>query len=98
MQTLEKEQTDLKYRLSNLAVQSEQSSKQLEDLIRRRTELGCLIEDLDQANQDGTGRRERSEAELELIGRRLQELELELIDIDTQFDASLGKERDLGQE
>jgi structural maintenance of chromosome 3 (chondroitin sulfate proteoglycan 6) len=88
----------LKYRLSNLAVQSQQSSKQLEDLIRRRTELECLIEDLDQANQDGTGRRERSEAELEVIGRRLEELELELNDIIAQFDASLGKERNLRQE
>lgn len=84
--------------MSNLAVQSQQSSKQLEDLIRRRTELECLIEDLDQANHDGTGRRERSEAELEGIGRRLEELELELNDIDARFDASLGRERDLRQE
>ncbi|KAG7561878.1 hypothetical protein FFLO_02695 [Filobasidium floriforme] len=95
---LETEQTESKIKLSNLAVQSRQNTTQLEDLIRRRTELECLIDDVDQANQDGAGTREDREQELENIETRLVQVREELDQLGTQYEERVTQERQLRQE
>jgi structural maintenance of chromosome 3 (chondroitin sulfate proteoglycan 6) len=98
IQDLETEQTESKIKLSNLAVQSRQNTTQLEDLIRRRTELECLIDDVDQANQDGAGTREDREQELENIETRLVQVREELDQLGTQYEERATQERQLRQE
>jgi structural maintenance of chromosome 3 (chondroitin sulfate proteoglycan 6) len=98
IQDLETEQTESKIKLSNLAVQSRQNTTQLEDLIRRRTELECLIDDVDQANQDGAGTREDREQELENIETRLVQVREELDQLGTQYEERVTQERQLRQE
>jgi hypothetical protein len=60
--------------------------------------LECLINDLDQANEDGAGRRERSEQELHALEIRLAEVQIELDTIGTDYESRLAQERDLRQE
>jgi hypothetical protein len=51
---------------------------ELTDLVRSRTELECIVEDLRAANQNAGGRREDYEAELEQIEQKIAEKEASL--------------------
>ena len=67
-------------------------------MIRRRTELQCLIDDVDQANQDGAGTQEDREQELENIEARLEQVNNELKALTTRYEEQVKRERELRQE
>lgn len=53
----------------------------MSDLVRSRTEIECIIEDLQAAEERGQERREELQAELEGIERRITGLEAELMEV-----------------
>ncbi|KAJ9091426.1 hypothetical protein QFC21_007216 [Naganishia friedmannii] len=91
--TLETELKDRRRRLSTQQITLTQSQAELNDLIRARTELACSIDDIRQAETDGSGRREELAAQLEEVERRIEEVERELEGIAPDLRAVTGEER-----
>lgn len=98
IKALETEQTEHNIRLSTLAVQSRQSKTELADLIRRRTELECLIRDVEQANLDGENSRENKEEELATIEERIERVREQLEQLGPELEEKTGQEKTLRQQ
>jgi len=64
----------------------------LTDLVRSRTELECVVEDLRAANQNAGGRREDYEAELEQIEERVAEKEAALEELIPEWEEQKTRE------
>jgi structural maintenance of chromosome 3 (chondroitin sulfate proteoglycan 6) len=64
---------EARHSLETVAQTRRDIQAELTDLIRSRTELECIVEDLRAANQNSGGRREDYEAELEQIEEKITE-------------------------
>lgn len=75
VQDLEREIAEARHSLESVAQTRRDTQAELTDLIRSRTELECIVEDLRAANQNSGGMRDDYEAELEQIEEKIEEKE-----------------------
>ncbi|TFK38980.1 structural maintenance of chromosome protein 3 [Crucibulum laeve] len=75
MQDLEKAISEAKHTLQTLNLTRQDAQSELTDFIRTRTELECIIKDLQAAGTSASGKREALEEELEKIRHKIAEKE-----------------------
>ncbi|KAG8952494.1 Structural maintenance of chromosomes protein 3 [Tulasnella sp. 424] len=81
---IEKLENDIKSARQQLTVSAltkQGIDDEMSDLVRSQTEIQCIIEDLQAAEERGLERREELQAELEGIERRITGLEAELMEV-----------------
>ncbi|KAG8894288.1 Structural maintenance of chromosomes protein 3, partial [Tulasnella sp. 403] len=81
IEKLEQDIKSMKQQLSLSALTKQGYDDEMDDLVRSRTEVQCVIEDLAQANEKGQEQREHLEEELEGVLRRITEVEAELMEV-----------------
>ncbi|KAF8305004.1 RecF/RecN/SMC protein [Clavulina sp. PMI_390] len=85
---------DLRVSLSETSVCKDAYSAELEDLVKARTELECVIADLESAGEQGEARRASLEEELEEIQAKIQEVETELMEAVPEWEDRARAERE----
>ena len=78
--------------LETIAQSRRDTQAELTDLVRSRTELECIVEDLCAANQNAGGRREDYEAELEQIEQKISEKEASLEELTPEWEEQKNRE------
>ncbi|CED84349.1 Structural maintenance of chromosome protein 3 (sister chromatid cohesion complex Cohesin, subunit SMC3) [Phaffia rhodozyma] len=76
----------------NMSIQ--QSEKELLDLVRSRTEVNCVIADLQLSSGESTERREYLEQELASIEDRITQVNAELAEVEPEFRRVVGEEKE----
>ena len=66
----------------------------MSDLIRSRTEVECIVEDLQQADERGNEKREDLEKELKKILKKITNMEAELMEIVPDYQDCVREEND----
>ncbi|TFY79932.1 hypothetical protein EWM64_g4080, partial [Hericium alpestre] len=94
IQTLEKKISETKHSLSMATLTRHGAQSELSDLIRTRTELECVVEDLRAADARAGGKRTELESELEDIESRIQQKEEELAELIPRWEAHRTQESD----
>lgn len=67
---------------------------EMADLIRSRTELKCIIDDLQQADERGQEQREEMELELRHLEGQITEREAELMELVPEYQERLQEEKE----
>jgi structural maintenance of chromosome 3 (chondroitin sulfate proteoglycan 6) len=70
--------TSTKQALNLNSIQKKGLAAELHDLVRSRTELECVVADLEKANEATGGKREDVENELRGVEKRIKKVEREL--------------------
>ncbi|KAI9568335.1 RecF/RecN/SMC [Boletus coccyginus] len=78
IQRLEQKISQTKHNLSTLGITRQDAQSELSDLVRSRTELECIIADLQSAGENEDGRRAELENELAALEQQIQLKEREL--------------------
>jgi len=91
-QDLEKMMSEARHSLETVAQSRRDTQAELTDLVRSRTELECIVEDLRAANQNAGGRREDYEAELEQIEQKIAEKEASLEELTPEWEEQKNRE------
>jgi len=78
--------SEARHSLETVAQSRRDTQAELTDLVRSRTELECIVEDLHAANQNAGGRREDYEAELEQIEQKIAEREASLEELTPEWE------------
>lgn len=78
MQTLEEEVKQTKHSMTTLSLSKSGYASEINDLVRARTELECLVDDLKLAREKTGGKREELEENLALVMAEIQDKKLEL--------------------
>lgn len=81
IQKLENDIKSARQQLTVSALTKQGIDDEMSDLVRSQTEIQCIIEDLQAAEERGLERREELQAELEGIERRITGLEAELMEV-----------------
>ncbi|KAF8839572.1 RecF/RecN/SMC protein [Paxillus ammoniavirescens] len=78
IQRLEQQISQTKHNLSTLGITRQDAQSELSDLIRSRTELECIIADLQSASEQEGGRRSALESEITAVEQQIRAKEEEL--------------------
>ncbi|KIJ14906.1 hypothetical protein PAXINDRAFT_134132 [Paxillus involutus ATCC 200175] len=78
IQRLEQQISQTKHNLSTLGITRQDAQSELSDLIRSRTELECIIADLQSASENEGGRRSALESEITAVEQQIRAKEEEL--------------------
>ncbi|KAF8578490.1 structural maintenance of chromosome protein 3 [Ramaria rubella] len=92
MEELEKNIKALEHALSVLSLQKHGTKAELADLVRTRTELECVIDDLKIAGEKGEERRAGLELELQEVEEDIKNKEVEIMEIDPDLDTMRSRE------
>lgn len=94
LQGFEEEIKQTKHNMTTLSLSRHGLTSELNDLIRSRTELECIIEDLRAAKERTGGKREELEEELQLVNENIAEKEAALAALDPQWEEHRSNEAD----
>ncbi|KAF9524116.1 structural maintenance of chromosome protein 3 [Crepidotus variabilis] len=92
IQILEKDIAESRHALETVAQTRRDTQAELTDFVRSRTELECIVEDLQVANQNSGGRREDMETELEEVEAKIAEKEALLEELIPEWEEQRAQE------
>jgi structural maintenance of chromosome 3 (chondroitin sulfate proteoglycan 6) len=93
-QTLKEELANHQSALSVTSLTAHGLDTEMEDLLRSRTEIECIIADLEQAGEKGDARRQALQSELDEILRRINDIETELMEVVPEWEDRVKREKD----
>ena len=67
------------------------------DLVRARTEIECVINDFEQADQSGEERREEAGKELDALEKRMEEVTERLLGANQDLEDRVAEEREANE-
>lgn len=94
VQALKEQIANLKSTLSVSSLSKHGFSSELEDLLRTRTELECVIADLEHAGEKGEVRRGGLQEELDDVMSRINDVETELMEAVPDWEDCVKAEKD----
>lgn len=94
MQTLEEEIKQSQYSLTTISLQRHGLKAELTNLLRSRTELECVVEDLKAANERTGGKRDEIEAELTKVKKEITQKEKALAKLLPKWEQHRARESD----
>jgi structural maintenance of chromosome 3 (chondroitin sulfate proteoglycan 6) len=89
---LESKISETKHTLQTLSITRQNAQSELTDLVKSRTELECVIEDLNSAGASSNDKLAELEAELVQVTKQIDEREEELEELVPQWDSQRSKE------
>ncbi|KAH0832217.1 RecF/RecN/SMC [Lanmaoa asiatica] len=92
IQRLEQKISRTKHGLSTLSITRQDAQSELSDLVRSRTELECIIADLQSAGEHEDGRRAELENEMAALEQQIQLKEMELSQLIPRWNDSRARE------
>ena len=66
----------------------------MQDLLRSRTEIQCIIADLEQAGEKGDARRQALQSELDDILGQIEAIKTELMEVVPEWEGHVKREKD----
>ena len=93
-QSFEEEMKQIKHTLTTNSLTKHGITSEINDLVRSRTELDCVVEDLKAARERTGGKREALEAELDRVRSEIEQKEHELAALAPQWDKHRTRESD----
>ncbi|KAF8316702.1 RecF/RecN/SMC N terminal domain-containing protein [Cantharellus anzutake] len=86
--------SSLESSLSVLALSKHGLTNEMQDLLKARTELECIIEDLGQAGQKGAARKKGLKRELNEVEKQISGVETELMEVVPEWEDRVAKEKE----
>lgn len=93
-QFVEAEIAEKRQQQSLLSLNRREMDNEMQDLIRSKTEVECLVADLRSADDSNDGTAEELQKQLQVISQRISEKEVELMEIEPEWASERQQEMD----
>lgn len=91
-QTLEAEIKDKKQEQAVLLVNKRELEQEMAQLVKAKTEVACLVDDLRTNESQSVNQRSSLDSQLRKVLKSIQEKEVELMELEPEWDAARKKE------